>query len=378
MTPRGSPTRTAWMHWLLIVLFLIAIGSPLAARTLHIEIGPRIHENRALRKMPRLPQSAKALIRFPSAFEEHWNDTFGFRPMLIRWHSQLKLAAGMTPSPKVTVGKRGWLFLAESLDDYRGIRPFTTQELEEWRRELEARHDWLAGRGVRYLFVIAPEKDSIHGEFVPGTLNRVRLDRRLDQLRAYLDRHSHVNVPDLRPALSAERRRVQVYYQHDTHWNGFGALVATREITARLSEWFPELGVPTATHAGMQMRRGGDLAGMLGLQDLLHEHSVELTPLAPCRLGADLFEVPRNGQMKTQDCAGARGPRLILFHDSFGPSLLPFLASVSRRIVSSWTFDPELVERELPDVVVQQVAERRLLEPVRKVRWERIVGQFSR
>jgi hypothetical protein len=54
-----------------------------------------------------------------------------------------------------------------------------------------------------------------------------------------------------------------------------------------------------------------------------------------------------------------------MFHDSFGVSLQPFLAeSFSRTVFASgptnWrrNFDPALVERERPAVVIQEIAER--------------------
>ena len=54
-----------------------------------------------------------------------------------------------------------------------------------------------------------------------------------------------------------------------------------------------------------------------------------------------------------------------MFHDSFGLSLQPLLSECCSRIVFSsgptdWrlNFDPTLVERERPAVVIQEIAER--------------------
>ncbi len=368
MPARSSDRHGAWRDGTLIALFLLVLSLPLGARILNLQVGPEIVENRAVRRMPRVPGSLRALKRFPKRLEDHWNDTFGFRSVLIRWHSMAKVALGLTPSPRVILGKNGWLFLAEVVDDYRGTHPFTGDELDQWRRELEARHDWLATRGIRYLFVVAPEKQTIYGEFMPEALNRVRTERRLDQLRAHLELYSRVGILDVRSALVAEAQRERVYYQTDTHWNKYGSLVVVREIAARLSGTFPELSTPPrALRLGIQVRPGGDLAGMLGLQDRLIERSVEVVPQAPCQNEAQLLAPTRWGQILTQECPGALGPRLLLVHDSFGASLVPFLAALSRRTVSAWTLDRDLVAREALDVVVEQLAERRLLEPPIKV-----------
>jgi hypothetical protein len=59
-----------------------------------------------------------------------------------------------------------------------------------------------------------------------------------------------------------------------------------------------------------------------------------------------------------------------MFHDSFGVRLIPFLSEHFARIVYSsgpadWrrNFDPQLVERERPQVVIQEIAERLLVAP---------------
>jgi hypothetical protein len=59
-------------------------------------------------------------------------------------------------------------------------------------------------------------------------------------------------------------------------------------------------------------------------------------------------------------------PRAVMFHDSFGAHLIPYLSEHFRRIVYAWerpdypVFDGALVERERPDVVIQQIVERKL------------------
>jgi hypothetical protein len=58
----------------------------------------------------------------------------------------------------------------------------------------------------------------------------------------------------------------------------------------------------------------------------------------------------------------SRLPRAIVFHDSFGIALVPYLAESFGRVlfVPSSRFDPDLVLRERADVVIQEEAERYL------------------
>ena len=52
-----------------------------------------------------------------------------------------------------------------------------------------------------------------------------------------------------------------------------------------------------------------------------------------------------------------------MFRDSFATWLIPLLSENFSRVLYSWqyTFDSELVEREHPDVVIQEMVERALM-----------------
>jgi len=66
-------------------------------------------------------------------------------------------------SEDVLLGKDDWLYYAgdHSVDDFRGRYLLSTDELARWHAALKARRDWLALRGIKYRFVIAPNKQSI-------------------------------------------------------------------------------------------------------------------------------------------------------------------------------------------------------------------------
>jgi len=55
--------------------------------------------------------------------------------------------------------------------------------------------------------------------------------------------------------------------------------------------------------------------------------------------------------------------RAIVFQDSFGEALRPFLSERFQRVVYSWqvVFDPGMIERERPAVVIHEMVERTLM-----------------
>lgn len=355
-----------------IALFLAVIVLPLAGKLLPTEGAFALTENRRPAPFPVIelgrPGWGYSLTSFPRRFERYWNDSFAFRWYLIRAHSLAKLALGVSPSPKALVGRDGYLFYAaeQSVDYYRGTKPFAADDLARWRDDLDDRRRWLAQRGIRYLVVVAPNKETIYGEFMPESLSKVRSDSRLDQLLAYLATDATIDVVDLRGPLSRAKPNQRVYHKTDTHWNDAGAMVAARTILARVKEWFPDTdagafaGVLHARNAG-----GGDLARILALEDRFPEERFDWTPEPGAAARKIAPSAPSARDISVFACASCAGPKVVMNHDSFGDSLAPFLAQRFRRtvLVEGTRLDQALIERERPDLVIQEFVERALMCP---------------
>lgn len=366
--PRGRRV----VEWLSIALFLSVIVLPLAGKLLPAEGAFALTENRRPAPFPTIelgrPGWGYSLTSFPRRFERYWNDSFAFRWYLIRAHSLAKLALGVSPSPKALVGQDGYLFYAaeQSVDYFRGVKPFTPDDLARWRDELESRRRWLAERGIRYLVVVAPNKETIYGEFMPPSLRKVRSDSRLDQLLAYLAAEAKIDVVDLRGPLTRAKRDQRVYHKSDTHWNDAGAMIAARTILARIEDWFPD--VDAGAFAGelhMRTAGGGDLARILALEDRFPEERFEWTPASAAAARRITASAPAARDLAVFACASCTGPTVVMNHDSFGDSLAPFLVQRFRRtvLVDGTRLDQALIERERPDLVIQEFVERALMCP---------------
>ena len=367
-----SSTTRRLVEGTLIAVFLVIVILPFAGKLLPTEGTFALTENRRPAPFPTItlgrPGWGWSIVSFPRRFERYWNDSFAFRWYLIRAHSLAKLALGVSPSPKALVGQNGYLFYAgeQSVDYFRGTKPFTTPELERWRDDLESRRAWLAQRGIRYLVVVAPNKETIYGEFMPPALRKVRADSRLDQLLEYLKANSTIDVVDVRGALIAAKAHQRVYHTTDTHWNDAGAMIGAHEILTHLKTWYPETDASLPTgKLQMSMAKGGDLARILALEDRFPEERFDWVPAPP----AKAHEVPdasaKSSGASVMACVGCAGPRVIINHDSFNENLAPFLAERFRRtvLVEGSKLDRALIERERPDVVIQEFVERALMCP---------------
>jgi alginate O-acetyltransferase complex protein AlgJ len=357
----------------LICLLIGATCLPLAGTFLG-KYTQATNDMRQLFPLPELRLKGSVLKEFPKAFDRYWSDHFGYRGALIGCLNLVKVQwLRSSTSPFVLVGQGPWLFYTpwEVGHDYDGVRPFRFDELKKWQQVLEERQDWLARRGCRYLLFIPPDKQTIYPEHVEPTFRPLHSVSRLDQLVAHLRAYSTVPVVDVRQPLLEAKERERVYHITDAHWNDRGAYIGYQYLTAALAHWFPNIqplprsAFQEATHE----QNGGDLATMVDLARVRHEIWLDLLPLSSRR--AHRLEEgvirPRKaefplGKPFATECDDPRLPRALMFHDSFSLALQPFLSEHFRRIAYIWhdDFHPDAVEAELPEVVIQQLLERKL------------------
>lgn len=372
---RRSPHRTGQIIRViafLTILYLPAVGMIAQPHKRRVHGAWEEGENRPF---PTLAWRSSSVLAFPKALGEYFQYNFGFRRNLIRWHTKLVgETLGKSTSSSVLEGKDGWLFLGENgtIEDYRGLLPFTPAQLERWRQVLESRRDWLARQGIHYLFVVCPDKHSIYGEYMPDRVNRVRTQTRLDQFMEFMREHSQVEILDLRPALLELKKRHLCYQPQDTHWNGVGAFVGYQQIVQRLRTWFPELHALEMSDCEIYRQENlrTDLARLQGKESITTVMD-GLRPIGGFR--AQLQQDPNDRDDTMFELAhSTRGDaplgRLLMSHDSFTNLLRPFLAEHFREALYIWSRNDQFLAQAVrdyhPDVVIEEIVERRLCEKV--------------
>ena len=364
-TPRLHPLCTL----ALVAVFAAVLVAPGVVMLAGIDREVPAGENRELAPRPQRPRTWAALRAFPAAAAHYFEDHFGLRARLVRWQARLRLRLlGSSASPDVIVGKDGWLFYAGdgAAEDMASAVPFTRAELETWRTTLEHTRDWMEAHGVAYVFVLAPDKHAVYPEELPPSIHRVGAETRSDALVNYLREHSSVPVLDLRGPLMAAKAKERIYHRTDTHWNDRGAFVASEAIWHVLT---PRLGAPASGRDAFTEQAvtvpGLDLAGMLGVAGAVTESDLRLVPRVPVR--ARIVEPARpdarlmDARLVTEH-ADRTLPRAVVFRDSFGSALVPFLSERFSRAVYLWQYnvDPDVVLAERPQVVIQEWVGRRL------------------
>ena len=364
-----------WTDVALIAFFVTAISLPTLDTLAGLDPVDAPYDNRPSAPAPQLYGGLGLVREFPAEFEAYFKDGFGFRNSLIKGHCLAKYhLLHESGADRVLLGKDGWLFFTgnKAVECYRGLDPFTERELEAWRLLLEGRRDALAERGIRYLFLLVPNKHTVYPEHLPDRLNVVSETSRLDQLTDHLRAHSDVDFIDLRDVLIQSKRRGQMYDRTGTHWTAQGRFFAYGVISELVAQWLPEITplVPSEFRSREVEVPGLELAQMLGLQEELREVVLRVVPRTASAnrdpaVAEDLrssMGIHRSRKLQVYVGEDASLPRLMLVGDSFGNSLIKMLAEdYSRSVYIRDQFDLELIDREEPDVVINQVAERFLM-----------------
>lgn len=328
-----------------------------------------------------IPRSA-SLAEWPSGFEAWFNDRWGFRRAAQQGYSSARLAgvvpgvldlpraseSGGTGGATVVVGSDGWLYYGgqNALDSYRATRLFTPAELSDWARTFTERRDWLAARGIPYVVMFAPDKSTIYPEHLPRSVSRVGSTTRLDQLLETLRHVEGLTVVDPREALLQAKREGLAYSATDSHWNEWGALVALRELCAASGPLLDgaEFVTPRVSRVDRWSEEArGDLAGLLDMPIPPTEEHVRVRFAREPQL-THLMDGRDERQVRwTLNQQAAPLSRAVVIHDSFFIPLIPAFSNLFERVayVSYRDFHPELIEREQPQIVVQEIVERSLL-----------------
>ncbi len=304
--------------------------------------------------------------------ESAYNNNFGLRNLLIRVNSSINLNIFNVPSTdRVVLGEEGWLYYGidegrNVTDQFRGIVKFTNEELEKIRINLEEKRNWLESKGIPFILIITPDKESIYPEYYNKIYKRVSDETRLDQLLKYLNNNSDIHVIDLREELIRRKSQERLYYVTDSHWNEYGAYygykVLIEEIGKHISISKPKAIEEFNIVKDYREAGGGDLANMLSLPKKYPEEHILLQPKIPRESKPFIdydYKLIRGAVMKNED---NNLPRLLIFRDSFTVALGPFISEHFSEAVYQWDqyFDSSLVKEVKPDIIVQQVVERNL------------------
>lgn len=288
-----------------------------------------------------------------SQMQDYAGDNFYLRQdMITAWSALNAKALQSSITEDVVLGTDGWLYFADTLPDYAGLTPMTDRELFSAARNLSLISEYCQSQGAAFLFTVAPNKNSLYWSNMPDlTLPAARRPHDAKRLAEALAEQG-VNYLDFFSLFQDQEETL--YFKTDSHWNGKGAALAADEINRALGRSSGYFGGPFTQS---EIHKGD-------LYDMLYPAGSGLE--ADQVYGGELsfeYDVPiRSAENLTIMTHGGGEGSLLMFRDSFGNNLYPYLAdSFGAALFSrSMPYRLDLVSQREADCVVAELVERNL------------------
>jgi hypothetical protein len=228
-------------------------------------------------------------------------------------------------------------------------------EIARLAKTLAIQQSWLESRGVPFVFTIAPNKNSLYGQYMPDRYIVSDVPSNAKKLGEAL-KENGVNYVNLFDALGGGS--VQLYHKLDTHWNNTGALTAANALLARVRELNADF-----VYAPYNLDRydvetswQGDLSDMLypsaSLLDVQHIYDIDKRYRGRFQSPEDIF---------IETTCGTGSLDLLMMRDSFTNALILPLSNTFASVTYSRAvpYDYTLLTEET-DIVIMEIAERNL------------------
>ena len=160
---------------------------------------------------------------------DYFSTHYALRPQIMSADAEIQSKVfGVSNVDTVTAGNDNWLFYSATLDNYLGRNLMSDRALFNTRHNLEITQNYLTEMNVKFLFTVAPNKNTLYSENMPYYYGKKESsDSNLKNFTSSL-KDSKLNYCDLLTKLKSYDETL--YLEQDSHWNNKGALIAYNEI----------------------------------------------------------------------------------------------------------------------------------------------------
>jgi len=285
---------------------------------------------------------------------------------------QLNIANEDAAAVTTFVGNGSMLFYPDTKPDYIGNNLWNDSQKNRVTanalKRLERTQD-ITGKDTKVIYLIAPNKLTIHPENAPDDLAKQDQsdNSRLRQFYEIMDGlHEDIMVVNLIDYMleMKEEDGGRLYYQTDTHWNTYGSYFAYYQLMNMI---YDDCGIAgTKPHELDEMdvyddyHNGGDLVNFLGL------NGGEITETTTyCTYAGNRKAVQDNitdGTIRSK-VDDASLPSLVVMRDSFGAAMVDHLSEhFDNMLFTPWNCGLsacyEYMKTEKPDYFLQVLVER--------------------
>lgn len=311
-------------------------------------------ENRELAAAPVLMNDSGINMNFFNECDTYVSDHIGFRSELVAANTAVYTKVfHMSPEDDVIMGRDGWLYYAETLDDYFNVPTVSDRGINNIAYSMKMLSDGVENSGSQFVLCFAPNKNTLYPDNMPGNYiqsgNIGNLERVEDAMVAY-----GVNYLSLRDLFDSKS---EVYYRDkDSHWNYEGALIAYNAIMAKTTLEYDD-------YSDMLFAESYDWTG--DLSNMLYVSNAPLDgQLVPMRtFGYQYTSKQKKVEANRVDTYNQDGQgTALIYRDSFGNTIIPFFAENFENCYFSkiTPYNMSDVDSYQPDVTVIELVERNI------------------
>jgi tetratricopeptide (TPR) repeat protein len=272
-------------------------------------------------------------------------------------------------SLSVIEGRDGWLFLdrfenTNVMDLYTDKTAFSAAICERWRQAMTSWRGYFDRVGIAAATLVVPDTCVVYPDKLPEGL-ALEAHSPFTRLAETLEDTVLAHCAYPRQILIDGRKVEETYQSVDSHWTDWGAYLGYRAVMEDLAPRVPGLQVLQEHEIHWSSRTTFGALGATTTPERSAQVPIAHVKDEQWRITENVMTEVRDGYMVTEQDRPDL-PSVVIFRDSFMTSAFKFFSQSFRRAVYVGSPVPvlyDLIETEKPDVVIFEMAERRLVIP---------------
>lgn len=324
-----------------------------------------IQENRNYAKLPDVFITHEA---FPKKMDNYINDRIGLRDEYLLL-SKYGFSSSFNLLDNVIIGKDNWLYINNKADGYMYIMGSNNYEenILSIKNTLNNVKNICDKYNIKLFLFIPPNKSSIYPEYFPDYIIKKNGLSNYNYLKSLLHEYSDVLImPGDELYKVKSKYDFPIYYKQDTHWNKVAAYEASKSIAKKIQKYYPNYKEYPENLLQIHNHNvgNGDLYNMLSNATKLNINLVLKKEPVILEYKANTKLDHKNKTFQYYNGANKKGPKILVFQDSFMNNLYPFLEYGSSKIAFYWTYSKDIAEYEniikeyKPDIIIWERLER--------------------
>ena len=312
-------------------------------------------ENKEMAAWPSFTEDGSWNENYLEEAGEYFDDHFAFRPELVSSDARIRGDLfGVSSSDQVILGRDGWLYYEATANDYLRQNQISDRAIYNIAHNVALMQQYVEEQGSQFLFTVTPNKNSLYGEYMPYYYRQTSLASNAERLKPYLEQEG-VHYLDLFELFESQEEIL--YLKRDSHWNNKGALLAYNVM-------MDQVGQPHDTYQDTPYTVDDSYIGDLNSM---------LYPVGAVPEENQVYDIQQNYAYVTdtksvedswiQTINPQASGSLLMYRDSFGNTLLPFVSNAWENVWYS-QYTPYSIQLDmescLPDTVIVERVERHL------------------